>query len=298
VFTIKQDELDSFLGAVKYDSLSYALSSIQYNVINKFNLLYHGKTFVVLEIHARSATAIGRGYLAIPAKNVKEGGLIFALNGSQGYGNGALDLFVPQAQISDYQKMWPLSISLCLGYPIIAPDSILFGAFPHQLEGATAVDSVIRDISIYLAGVDLLKRVGFNPRTTLVAGISWGGTRAIMNGIILANYIDNVSIYAAGSQIHTLGVDKRDIFNFSFIDGRIDRGELINRLTDIKARVRLVWGEADYAAEIDTMPLFERVSAVSNGRIEGGIVGKNHSLDVEDMKNFFLRATSLPACNK
>jgi len=288
------------LSEANRQSLEASIRNLSYTNPNYFyvaNGSVEGQPIVVAvyELHYEIGSRRKRVFVAhLVEENACEDGcdaVIAAMNGSNTFGNGAYDLFVPQSGPADFQGRWPLRLMTKSGIPVIAPDSPAFGAYAYN--PSTSYDVVQDDLAGFEVGVDFLVRIGVlqgYPRRVFSSGISWGGSRSLMFGAVIQGTAENEdAIYAASPQIE-LELDPRPIFDAFHVTGLIQNGHpdtIPDMLLRSDARIRLAYGDGDYVLTENTIPLVESLADVSSGRIDGGIVGLGHAMDVEDLEAFF-----------
>ena len=284
------------LSESKLASIKGSLTSLRYTRPNYFFISSRdalGQQVIVMvhELHYEIGNHLKRLFVAVPIGDTVSETVIIGLNGSNSFGNGAYDLFVPQNGASDFQRRWPLLLAARYGVPIIAPDSPAFGAYAYQ--ASTSYEVVLDDLSGFEVGIDYLIRTGVlagYPARLFTSGVSWGGSRSLMLGSIIrggSSYRN--AIYSASPQIE-LYIDTRDIFNAYHVTG-FSQGDVQDTVPDMLLRaadrIRIAYGDGDYILRDTTIPLLDNLTFQSQGRIDGGIIGIGHAMDVEDQDAFF-----------
>ena len=126
--------------ALLFDVIPYIdAASLDYSVQQEWGQDHAGISFRLREVHYKSGLEFEedkRMFVGVPATTPTGSvcGLIVAMNGSNGDGDGARDFIDAgiAATSGAYQGRWPLDLSAHSGVPFVAVDTPLFGAYEER----------------------------------------------------------------------------------------------------------------------------------------------------------------------
>lgn len=243
---------------------------------------FNEKLFDLVEYEYLSEDRTRRAFLVVPRGGVRPG-LVVALHGSDGDGDGARDLIIPYNSEHNYQRAWPMHLASAYNLPVVAPDSPRFGLYEYKV--SKAYQPLLDDVNAVKIAKQLLEARGIEPiRALFVGGVSRGAVRASFFG---ATVLDVSHVYMAGSIIDR-HVDRstpersppeweKANFNYSKMIGH-----------GVHATWRLVYGEGDYVYKAHSFPevITDEMSRLLKKRFSTSIVDVGHVISIDDILSF------------